>query len=127
DVPGKRPADILISRLHNGLPTAIDIAVQERFSSTDNPAEKYALETKHHKYDEGFNGTNIEFCAAVVETFGNKEGEEVRGEIIRRAAKRQSTEPGPFISVYWQKLSSFLQIMNARATLSRISLPESGF
>ena len=129
EVPGQRPADIFIPRLFNGLPTAIDVAVtcplQERFKNDANPAQKYAEETKHNKYDNGFNGTNIEFVAAVVETFGgwNEEGERTIGEIIRRAAKRLITVPGPFVSTCWQQLSCFLQIMNSRATLNRIPPP----
>ena len=111
DAPGRRPADVFIPRLFNGMPTAIDIAVtcplQDRYINSQDPAEKYALETKHGKYDAGFNGTQIEFVAAVVETFGGwcDEGEKVIGEIIRRAAKRLATSPGPFIAVCWQRLT----------------------
>ena len=129
DVPGQRPADIFIPRLFNGLPTAIDVAVtcplQERFKNEANPAEKYAEETKHNKYDNGFNGTQIEFVAAVVETFGgwSEEGERTITEIIRRASKRLITCPAPYINTCWQQLSCSLQIMNSRATLSRIPPP----
>ena len=129
DVPGQRPADIFLPRLFNGLPTAIDVAVtcplQERFKNDANPAERYAAETKHNKYDNGFVGTNIEFVAAVVETFGgwNEEGEATIREIIRRAAKRLITTPAPYINTCWQQLSCFLQIMNSRATLNRIPPP----
>ena len=62
DAPGKRPADIFIPRLYNGLPTAIDIAVtcplQDRFTNDSDPAEQYAKDTKHCKYDQGFDGTD---------------------------------------------------------------------
>ena len=133
DAPGQRPADIFIPRLYNGLPSAIDIAVtcplQDRFINEPNPAEKYAQETKHNKYDKGFDGTQIDFVAAVVETFGgwSKEGEMVVSEIVKRAAKRQTTSPGPFVTTCWQKLSCTLQILNSRATLNRIVVPEQGW
>ena len=60
--------------MYNNTPTAVDFAVtcplQKRYNNSDNPANTYATEQKHKKYDGGFAGTDIQFCAAVVDTFG---------------------------------------------------------
>ena len=83
DVPGQRPADIYIPNMFNNSPCAIDVAI------TSTSSETYEKDIKHKKYDKGFKGTDIEFIAAVVDTFGHwsEEGIIILKEIIRKDPK----------------------------------------
>ena len=94
DAPGRRPGDVYIPSWHTSS-LAIDVAVtcpiQDKYKNTqDNAADHYAKNIKHADYDTGFIGTDIIFCAAVVDSFGSwsAEGLEVISEIINRGAKR---------------------------------------
>ena len=88
DAPGRRPGDVFIPNWNNAS-LAIDIAItcplQDKFKNQPHPAESYAKDVKHTDYDKGFIGTNIVFCAAVVDSFGSwsEEGLSVLSEIIR--------------------------------------------
>ena len=88
--------------MFNNSPCAIDVAI------TSTSSETYAKDIKHKKYDEGFKGTDIEFIAAVVDTFGqwSEEGLIILKEIIRRGSKRLITEPVHYIGTAWQQLNN---------------------
>ena len=62
----------------------------------------YAKTVKHADYDSGFKGTNILFCAAVVDSFGcwSTEGLDVISEIINRGSKRLITDPQTKVHCY---------------------------
>jgi len=126
DQPGRRPGDVFIPCFRNGAPLAIDVAVTDpllpQYLEVLSPAESYAENIKHKKYDSGFFGTGIDFCAAVVDSFGwwCSEGLEVLGEIARRGADRSLVERSCYISLCWQRLSVALQICNARMVGSRL-------
>ena len=93
-VTGQRPADVWITNLYNNAPTAIDFAItcpsQPKYNNSENAANSYATDVKHKKYDQGFIGTGINFCAAVVDTYGqwSDEGLILITDVINRAAKR---------------------------------------
>jgi hypothetical protein len=131
DLPGQRPADVWIPNLYNNEPTAIDFAVtcptQQKYNNSDNAANTYATEVKHKKYDTGFIGTGINFCAAVVDTYGqwSDEGLNVISDVINRAAKRLITDPSHYKTIAWQQLSCVLQIHISRMIISRIAPPDS--
>jgi hypothetical protein len=131
EAPGRRPGDIYIPTWHT-YSLAIDLAVtcplQNKYkNSQDTAADHYAKNIKHADYNAGFIGTNIEFCAAVVDSFGSwsLEGLEVIAEIISRGAKRLLTNPQRYTATAWQQLACVLQIHNAGMVLSRTALPES--
>jgi len=129
DTPGRRPGDIFLPCFGNGAPLAIDVAITDpllpKYSKVDCPAEDYAVNIKHVKYDEGFRDTGIDFCAAVVDIFGwwNAEGFDVISEIARRGADRSGYERSSYICLCWQRLSVALQISNARMVGARIGPP----
>ena len=91
--------------MYNNTPTAVDFAVtcpyQNRYNNSDDPANTYATEQKHKKYDSGFVGTEVQFCAAVVDTFGqwSDEGLDLISDVVNRAAKRLIAEPNHFRNV----------------------------
>lgn len=129
DQPGRRPGDVFIPNWNNqGL--AIDIAVtcplQDRFKNSTHPAESYAQNVKHADYDNGFLGTNISFCAAVVDTFGywSDEGLTILSEIISRGAKRLITDHSRYIATAWQQISCTLQRHNAGMIIDHTTPPE---
>jgi len=105
---------------------AVTCPLQVKFKNCLNPAEEYAQTVKHADYDPGFANTNIIFCAAVVDTFGrwSEEGLEVLSEIIKRGAKRLTTEPTRYIATAWQQLACTLQRHNAGMILSRTLPPD---
>jgi hypothetical protein len=129
DAPGRRPGDVYLPSWNNAS-LAIDVAVtcplQEKFKNCPNPSEEYARTVKHADYDPGFANTNIIFCAAVVDTFGcwSEEGLEVISEIIRRGAKRLTTDPSRYIATAWQQLACTLQRHNSGMILSRTLPPD---
>jgi len=126
DFPGRRPGDVFIPCYNNGAPLAIDVAVTDpllpEYKNVDCPADDYALKRKHEKYDSGFIGSGVDFCAAVVDAFGwwCPEGVEVIGDLARRGADRALSDRSSYISLCWQRLSVALQISNARMVGSRI-------
>ena len=79
---------------HMGEALAIDVAVtavlQPKNLSLESPAEDYAVNQKHKKYDKSFENTSHEFCAMVWEDFGaiTKEGEEVIKDLVKMGADR---------------------------------------
>jgi len=125
ETPGLRPADVFIPNLW-GEQIAVDFAVtcplQSRYKNKENPADIYALEQKHKKYDEGFSNTNINFTAAVVETFGrwSNEAIDLITEVARRGAKKLMDSQSEYINTCWARLSVSLQTDCARMLLSRI-------
>jgi hypothetical protein len=130
DAPGRRPGDIFIPAWHTSS-LAIDLAVtcplQNKYKNTDNAADHYAKHVKHADYDSGFIDTNIDFCAAVVDSYGSWSGEglDVVSEIINRGAKRLLTDPHRYTATAWQQLSCVLQIHNSGMVLSRTVPPDS--
>jgi len=130
ETPGLRPADVFLPELWGG-PVAVDFAVtcplQSHYKSTSAPAEQYALNQKHKKYDAGFEKTDILFVAAVADTFGGwtKEGEDLIKEVARRGAKRLLENCGEYSKNCWARLSVSLQTDIARMMISRLPLPVS--
>ena len=131
DAPGRRPGDIYIPAWHTSS-LAIDLAVtcplQSKYKSVqDTAADHYAKNVNHADYDVGFIGTNIEFCAAVVDSFGSwsAEGLEVITEIISRGAKRLLSDPHRYTATAWQQLACVLQIHNSGMVISRTVPPDS--
>ena len=64
-----------------------------------SPADHYAAAEKHSKYDEGFVGSGVTFCAVVREIFGglSTEGMTLFKTVIGRAASRVAPHgAGPF-------------------------------
>jgi len=103
DCPGQRPADIFLPTFYNGAPAAIDVAItdplQDKYKKVENPAEDYAQKVKHHKYDKGFDGSEITFVPLVADTFNrwNVEGQELLQEIFRRGANRLSLPHSSYV------------------------------
>ena len=69
DVPGRRPGDVTLPVWRNDRGLAIDVAVTSPFSSSGMrskaPADAYALNFKHRKYDAGFVRSGYYFSAQV--------------------------------------------------------------
>jgi len=130
DAPGRRPGDVTIPLWHNGESLAIDVAVtavlQTRFQTTDDPAEEYATNQKHAKYDDSFSHTAHEFCAMVFEDFGaiTQEGEEVIKDLGKMGADRLGYQRSIFTSNCWQIISTELQRSNAKMILARTLVEE---
>jgi hypothetical protein len=130
NAPGRRPGDIYIPSWHTSsleIDLAITCPLQNKYkNSEENAADHYAKHVKHSDYDPGFIGTNIEFCAAVVDSFGSwsTEGLDTIKEIISRGAKRLITDPHRYTATAWQQLACALQIHNAGMVISRTLLPE---
>ena len=55
-----------------------------------SPSDYYAVVEKHAKYEEGFVGSGVTFCAVVFEAFGvlSTEGMAIIKTVIGRAASR---------------------------------------
>jgi hypothetical protein len=134
DEPARRPGDVFLPSVYNGRACAVDFAVtclmQNKYRMLDEDvsvADVYARDVKHGTYDAGFEGTDIQFCAAVVDTFGgwSTEGEELLTLVIGRAACRVAPHnAGQFRAVCWQRLSCSLQRANAQAVLARLQPTE---
>src|SRR3954471_16777395 len=93
----------------------IDVAVSSPLTQASvrlkDPAEVYAKDQKHGKYDKFFEGTEYLFCAMVWETLGaiNEEGEVVLRQIFRFAASRLGREFSSFCARSWARFSCCLQ------------------
>ena len=76
EAPGQRPGGVFFPNVYNGEGCAADIAVTcllhdvcARLADGMSPADHYAAAEKHSKYDVGFVGSGVTFCAVVLETF----------------------------------------------------------
>ena len=130
DYPGQRPADVYFPNVYNGRGVAADVAVTDplrdvyaHLSAEDSPADAYATDQKHAKYDAGFMGSDDIFCPVVFETFGglSSEGAALLKTVIARAASRVAPHcVGLFKALCWQRVSCCLQRAVAKAILSRL-------
>ena len=131
DAPGLRPADVFLPNVFDGRDVAIDFAVTDPLQPSyakklkvgESAAEYYAAQYKHAKYDKGFEGTNITFCAAVMDTFGAwcAEGEQIVKLGIQRAASRVAPHnAGQYKALCWQRISCALHRAVAKAILARL-------
>ncbi len=116
DLPGLRPADVYLPTFLNGYPAAMDVAVidplQDKYvSGRVRAVEDYAMNVKHHKYDEGFLGSKITFVPCVVDIFNGwcEEGQDLLTDIIRRGADRLSLPRSMYIIQSWQRLAMSVQ------------------
>jgi hypothetical protein len=130
DYPGQRPADVYFPNVYNGRGVAADVAVTDplrdvyaHLAAEDSPADAYATDQKHAKYDAGFMGSDDIFCPVVFETFGglSSEGAALLKTVIARAASRVAPHcVGLFKALCWQRVSCCLQRAVAKAILSRL-------
>ena len=94
-----------------------------RLADRMSPADHYAAAEKHSKYDEGFAGSGVTFCAAVLETFSGLSTKSMTlfKTVIGRAASRVALHcAGQFKALCWQRLSCSLRRSVANAILARI-------
>ena len=92
----------------------------------ESPAEDYAQNQKHAKYDKSFENSSHEFCAMVWEDFGaiTKEGEEVIKDLIKMGAVRLGYTRSEYSAHCWQMISTQLQRSNAKMILARTIIDE---
>jgi len=126
DFGGQRPADVFLPSLFGGKPAALDIAVtcplQSLYKDVSCPADHYAINKKHKKYDKGFEGTDIEFIPVVVDAFGHwgTEATDAIKTILTRGADRLSLSRSTYITQGWQRLGVSLQRANSKMVLDRL-------
>jgi hypothetical protein len=106
---------------------AIDVAVTSPFSSfgmrSKAPADAYALNFKHRKYDAGFVRSGYYFSAMVFETTGGigEEGISTLKQVFRFASVRQNATHSVYAGRAWARLSCNLQSSVAQGILLRTS------
>ena len=121
----RRPGDVTLRLWKNGKGLAIDVAVTSPFTSSGvhlkEPAESYAKNNKHARYDKGFEGTDFFFCPLILETTGglNAEGTSVLKQIFRFGSRRLNLIHSVYAGRAWARLSCNLQSSVAQAILTR--------
>jgi len=127
DVPGRRPGDVTLPTWRNDRGLAIDVAVTSPFSAygmrSKSPADSYAMNFKHRKYDAGFVRSGYYFSAMVLETTGGigVEGISTLRQIFRFASVRQNATHSVYAGRAWARLSCNLQSSVAQGILLRTS------
>jgi hypothetical protein len=104
------------------LDIAVTCPLQPLYKDFSCPADLYANDKKHKKYDQGFEGTDIEFIPVVVDAFGHwgSEGTDAIKTILTRGADRLSLSRSTYITQGWQRLGVSLQRANAKMVLDRL-------
>ena len=124
---GRRPGDVTLPIWADGKGLAIDVAVTSPYSvaglRSSSPADNYATNHKHSKYESGFVGSGFSFCAMVFETTGGvcEEGSGVLKQIFRFAARNRGTTLSVYAGRAWARLSCNLQTSVSQAILNRVS------
>ena len=125
--PLRRPGDVTLPIWANDKGLAIDVAVTSPFCTAGmratHPADSYAENQKHRRYDEGFKKSGYYFCAMVLESTGALGGEATSTlrQVFRFASRKQNAVHSVYAGRAWARLSCALQSSVAQNILVRTS------